>query len=150
MLSLYIPVIQDNITETNVKQVFIKKNYGEVERVDFVRNKLKNRREAFVHFKVWYDNEDVKEFKDRINNPNTKTRVYHTNNKFWPILINHNVNPEKKNPNYINENDMEVVDSDKESYKELVDKLNKTIADYNLLKNEYFKIIQEENKRSKN
>ena len=40
-MSLYIPVIQQTISDAFVKKVFTEKNIGEVSRVDFVYNKQK-------------------------------------------------------------------------------------------------------------
>tara|TARA_B100001769_G_C22019893_1_gene548042 strand:+ start:573 stop:1040 length:468 start_codon:yes stop_codon:yes gene_type:complete len=145
MLSLYIPILRDNETDLNIKTVFKTQNLGEVEHVDFVRNKLKNRREAFVHFKVWYDNDNVTKFMKCLNNPQTNTRVYHTDNKFWPVLVNRNANPENKNPNYINEvplKDITMLDTDTYStQKEVLEKLKTTIEEYNKLKTQYMEVV---------
>jgi len=145
MLSLYIPIVHDNDTELKIKTVFKTQKFGEVNNVDFVRNKLKNRREAFVHFKVWYDNDNVTEFMKCLNNPNTKTRIYHTDNKFWPVLVNRNANPENKNPNYINEvplKDITMLDTDAfSSQKEVLEKLKTTIEEYNKLKTQYMEVV---------
>jgi|TARA_B110000858_G_scaffold90765_1_gene104890 hypothetical protein len=145
MLSLYIPIIHDNDTELNIKTVFKTQMFGQVDHVDFVRNKVKNRREAFVHFKVWYDNDAVSEFIKCLNNPETKTRIYHTDNKFWPVLVNRNNNPENKNPNYINEvplKDITMLDTDAfSSQKDVLEKLKTTIEEYNKLKTQYMEVI---------
>lgn len=145
MLSLYIPIVHDNDTELKIKTVLKTQKFGEVDHVDFVRNKVKNRREAFVHFKVWYDNDNVAEFIKCLNNPETKTRIYHTNNKFWPVLVNRNTNPENKNPNYINEvplKDITMLDADAfSSQKDVLEKLKTTIEEYNKLKTQYMEVI---------
>lgn len=145
MLSLYIPIVHETDTELKIKTVIKTQKFGEVDHVDFVRNKVKNRREAFVHFKVWYDNYVVSEFIKCLNNPETKTRIYHTNNKFWPVLVNRNTNPENKNPNYINEVDLKditMLDSDAfSSQKDVIEKLRATIEEYNKLKTQYMKVI---------
>ena len=145
MLSLYIPIVHDNDTELKIKTVIKTQQFGEVDHVDFVRNKVKNRREAFVHFKVWYDNDNVAEFIKCLNNPETKTRIYHTNNKFWPVLVNRNTNPENKNPNYINEvplKDITMLDADAfSSQKDVLEKLKTTIEEYNKLKTQYMEVI---------
>jgi len=60
----------------------------------------KNRREAFIHFDEWYDNEECKKLKDDIMDPNTKTKLYHTNERFWPILVNKNPHKRIINPDY--------------------------------------------------
>ena len=145
MLSLYIPIVHDNHTELNIKNVIKTQKFGEVDHVDFVWNKVKNRREAFVHFKVWYDNDVVSEFIKCLNNPETKTRIYHTNNNFWPVLVNRNANPGHKNPNYINEvplKDITMLDTDAfSSQKDVLEKLKTTIEEYNKLKTQYMEVI---------
>tara|TARA_B000000441_G_C21628954_1_gene282234 strand:- start:304 stop:723 length:420 start_codon:yes stop_codon:yes gene_type:complete len=100
VLSLYIPVIQEKTSEEYIKSIFIKKNIGKILRVDFVVNMKKNRREAFIHFDEWYDNEECKKLKDDIMDPNTKTKLYHTNERFWPILVNKNPHKRIINPDY--------------------------------------------------
>ena len=55
VLSLYIPIISENITEAFITKVFFEKNIGKILRVDFVHNKIKNRREAFIHFDEWFN-----------------------------------------------------------------------------------------------
>ena len=100
VLSLYIPVIQEKTSEEYIKSIFSKKNIGKILRVDFVVNMKKNRREAFIHFDEWYDNEECKKLKDDIMDPNTKTKLYHTNERFWPILVNKNPHKRIINPDY--------------------------------------------------
>ena len=50
-VSICIPRVFNNINEQRIKQIFIKKNFGFIERVDLipVRNKEYNR--AFIHFR---------------------------------------------------------------------------------------------------
>jgi hypothetical protein len=100
MLSLYIPIIQDNITETYIKRQFNDHNIGKVMRVDFVKNISKNRREAFVHFDEWFDNETSRAMQDDIKNPDTKTRFIYHDKKFFPLLVNKNAHRRVNNPEY--------------------------------------------------
>tara|TARA_B100000900_G_scaffold412569_1_gene434649 strand:+ start:7289 stop:7729 length:441 start_codon:yes stop_codon:yes gene_type:complete len=101
VLSLYIPIISDVISEVYVKKMFKNKNIGNILKVDFVKNKVKNRREAFVHFDEWFDNDDSKKFKNDVLNPDTKTQFkYNDSGKFWPILVNKNPHKRSNNPNY--------------------------------------------------
>jgi len=100
VLSLYIPVIQEKTSEEYIKSIFNKKNIGKILRVDFVVNIKKNRREAFIHFDEWFENEECKKLKDDIMDPNTKTKLYHTNDRFWPILVNKNPHKRNINPDY--------------------------------------------------
>ena len=100
MLSLYIPVVQDNITEAYIKRQFSDHNIGKVMRVDFVKNILKNRREAFVHFDEWFDNETSRLLQEDIKNPATKTRFVYHHTKFFPLLVNKNAHRRVNNPAY--------------------------------------------------
>jgi hypothetical protein len=101
VLSLYIPIISENITETFITKVFSDKNIGKILRVDFVHNNVKNRREAFIHFDEWFDSNESSSLKEDILNPDTKTQfVYGVSNKFWPLLVNKNAHKRNNNPNY--------------------------------------------------
>lgn len=106
MLSLYIPVVQEHITEAYVKRQFKDHNIGKVMRVDFVKNILKNRREAFVHFDEWFDNDTSRALQEDIKNPDTKTRFVYHETKFFPLLVNKNAHRRVNNPAY------EVIKSD--------------------------------------
>ena len=100
-LSLYIPIISESTSETYIKKMFLSKNIGTVLRVDFVKNKVKNRREAFIHFDEWFDSEESKKLKEDILNPDSNTRFKYTNGeKFWPLLVNKNPHNKVDNPNY--------------------------------------------------
>lgn len=110
VLSLYIPIIQEKTSEEYIKTTFTRKNIGKILRVDFVMNVKKNRREAFIHFDEWYENEECKKLKDDIMDPTTKTKMYHTNDRFWPILVNKNAHKRIDNPDYmiINNNEVKI------------------------------------------
>jgi hypothetical protein len=82
--------------------MFAKKNIGKIAHVDFVKNIAKNRREAFLHFEEWFNNEEANNLKEDILNKDTKTRFkYNDSNKFWPLLVNKNPNKKEVNSNYI-------------------------------------------------
>lgn len=100
MLSLYIPVVQNHITEAYIKRQFTDNNIGKVMRVDFVKNLQKNRREAFVHFDEWFDNETSRALQEDIKNPDTKTRFVYHHTKFFPLLVNKNAHRRINNPAY--------------------------------------------------
>ena len=102
MLSLYIHVVQDHITEAYVKRQFADHNIGKVMRVDFVKNLPKNRREAFVHFDEWFDNETSRSLQMDIKNSDTKTRFVYHHTKFFPLLVNKNAHRRINNPEYEN------------------------------------------------
>jgi hypothetical protein len=101
VLSLYIPVISNTTSETYIKKMFQKHNIGLVLRVDFVKNKEKNRREAFIHFDEWFLTNESKKLKDDIMDIKTKTRfVYSNSGQFWPLLVNTNAHKRVNNPKY--------------------------------------------------
>ena len=100
MLSLYIPVVQAHITEAYIKRQFNDHNIGKVLRVDFVKNLPKNRREAFIHFDEWFDNETSRALQEDVKNPSTKTRFVYHHTKFFPLLMNKNAHRRVNNPAY--------------------------------------------------
>ena len=109
ILSLYVPIISESISEAYIKKMFANKNIGKIAYVDFVKNISKNRREAFIHFEEWFTNEEANLLKEDILNNDTKTRFkYNDSNKFWPLLVNKNPNRKEANPNYIILNTEEV------------------------------------------
>ena len=137
-VSLYIPIISKNITESYVKQQFFQHKIGCVKNVDFVFNNQKNRREAFIHFKVWFDNKKAKELLVDIKNEKTKTQFVYYNNKFWPLLINKS-SRDSKNENYVIEKketkkdkeEDEVKNQLKEKLKETKEKSNEELMETN-------------------
>ena len=100
VLSLYIPIISDKVSEEYIKKMFLKHNIGKILRVDFVKNKVKNRNEAFVHFDEWFSNEHATNLKENVLNPEIKARLVYNNDKFWPLLENKNPHKRVENPNY--------------------------------------------------
>lgn len=101
VLSLYIPIISETISETYIKKTFKDHNIGTILKVDFVKNKEKNRREAFIHFDEWFTTEESKKFQEDIKNPTSKTRFKYTESgKYWPILVNKHTTNRIKNPKY--------------------------------------------------
>lgn len=103
VLSLYIPIIANGISEQYIKTMFKNNKIGQVMRVDFVKNIEKNRLEAFIHFDEWFNTDESKKLKDDILNPSTQTRfVYNTkSNKFWPLHVNKNAHKRVNNPKYM-------------------------------------------------
>lgn len=90
-VSFYIPVIADGIREDFIAKIFKHKNIGIVERVDFVLNKLKVRREAFVHFKEYFDNEHANSIKAVISDGGAEPyKFYYKDGRYWALLLNKN------------------------------------------------------------
>lgn len=101
--SLYIPIVNSETTDEYITKCFNEKNIGNVSRVDFVFNKEKKRREAFVHFSEWFNTDEANRLKTdlEINIANgKKCRFIYNKNMYWPILINKNpldkYSPERK------------------------------------------------------
>ena len=90
--SLYIPIINSFVNEDFVKHSFDVKNIATIERVDFVFNNAKGRREAFVHILTWKDGKDSTKMKNSLIKKNNYKFYFHLDNKsmFWPLLINKN------------------------------------------------------------
>ncbi len=136
MLSLYIPIISESVSEVYITKTFIANNIGKISRIDFVKNKSKNRREAFIHFEEWFDNEESKKLKDDVLNPESKTRFKYSknNNKFWPLLVNKNPDKKVENPNYeiLKKEDLKI------SYKDKLN-INNNKKDTNNTKNQRIK-----------
>ena len=145
-VSLYIPIISKNITESYVKQQFFEHKIGCVKNVDFVFNNQKNRREAFIHFKVWFDNKKAKELLVDIKNEKTKTQFVYYNNKFWPLLINKS-SRDSKNENYVIEKKETKKDKEEDEVKnQLKEKLKETKEESN---EELMETNTESNKKTK-
>ena len=114
VLSLYIPIIR-NTSEEYIIKMFKMHNIGKVMRVDFVFNKIKKRREAFVHFDEWFTSDESKQLQEDILNPTTKTQFKYQGENFWPLLVNKNAHKRVDNPNYEILNKTQVKNSYKSS-----------------------------------
>ena len=66
-LSLYLPSIEEKVTQLGLTEIFQTNKIGVIERVDFVYN-TKGVRQAFIHFNEWFENENNKEFQKKIMN----------------------------------------------------------------------------------
>ena len=100
-LSLYIPIISESISEAYIKKMFLMNNIGKIKRVDFVKNKEKTRREAFIHFNEWFDTDEAKKLKKDILDSSSKTKFkYGPSSNYWPLLVNINANRKINNPKY--------------------------------------------------
>lgn len=96
--SIYIPLIGQDVNETYVVSAFHSGGIGKVSHVDFVINKQKMRREAFVHFEEWYDTDEANAIKGQLEigkETGQNTRFKHSKLKYWPLLVNKN--PLEKN-----------------------------------------------------
>lgn len=89
--SLYIPVINANVTQEYIAECFHAHNIGKVERVDFVINKAKLRREAFVHFSEWYSTDPANQLNAQLEITSAtgqNCRFMYNGTNYWPLLPN--------------------------------------------------------------
>lgn len=91
--SLYIPVIGKNVSADFVAKKFLEANIGNVERVDFVVNKVKGRREAFVHFSEWFASETANKLKSQLEismstGEQCQFKYNNDTQQYWPLLVN--------------------------------------------------------------
>ena len=102
VLSLYIPSgIMSYHTEEYITKQFIDHKIGKIMRVDFVKNIAKGgRREAFVHFDEWFDNDVSSAFQENVKNIDIKFRFVYKPGKFWPVLVNKNAHRRVTNSDY--------------------------------------------------
>ena len=97
--SLYIPIVGSAITEDYIKHIFNSKGIALIDRVDFVFNNIKGRREAFIHINHWKEGDVNNEIKEILLKNNNYKFYFDENNKksFWPLLITTNpVQPEQR------------------------------------------------------
>ena len=101
--SLYIPIISTYTSEEYVKTMFASRNIGKVDRVDFVHNLVKGRREAFVHMEEWFSTPEATKLQEEIMDPTIKAKfVYCESGKFWPLMVSTNASAKVYNPDYKN------------------------------------------------
>lgn len=102
--SLYVPIVGSAITEEYIKYIFDTKNIAMVDRVDFVFNHVKGRREAFIHINHWKEGDLNNQIQQSLLKKNNYKFYFDENNtkSFWPLLITINpVQPEQRKSNEI-------------------------------------------------
>ena len=89
-LSLFIPRVFSNISETRISQTFHKLGYGKVSRVDFVEKNgaTGNYKSAYIHFDYWYDNDSSIRFQEKVSDPEREARIVYDDPWFWIVLEN--------------------------------------------------------------
>ena len=90
-ISLFIPHVYGNYTNSMVSDVFDKMNIGLVKNVDFV-SKMgsdgKPYNAAYIHFYDWHDNVAARNFQERVLNPEKEARVMYDDPWYWIVLEN--------------------------------------------------------------
>jgi len=87
-LSIYIPRINQYITEQYIKDVFSDLNIGVVSRVDVVDIPNKAQNSAYVHFSEWNNTDVVSMLQCKIKNPNQQAKIVYNSPWFWFLLPN--------------------------------------------------------------
>jgi uncharacterized coiled-coil protein SlyX len=112
-LSVYIPRLNNNVTEDFIKQVFKYKHIAIVERVDFVPvinpapGFEDHSMSAFVHFDGYYYHDKTDEMYEAVfeKGESWKFYPYSDSNEYWLLLKNHNpVKPTNLNIHQLAEN----------------------------------------------
>ena len=108
-VSIYIPRMSINITESVVMEIFRTSNIGEVNRVDFtqinkktgfIENNHNNMKSAFVHFKNYYNNDSTNKIIEGLQNGQSikfyldDFRCGVKNRQYWLLLKAKTVVPE--------------------------------------------------------
>jgi hypothetical protein len=112
-LSIYIPRVNNNITEEFVKQTFRSQQIGIVNRVDFVQivspapGLSDGCQSAFVHFDGYYDSEETDNMYKAVFEEDSSWKFYPipSSPEYWLLLKNKNpVQPTKLNIHQLAEN----------------------------------------------
>jgi len=91
-LSLYIPYVRDEVTLESFRCTFHLKWIGYVSHVDFISTPGRELREAFVHFKVFWDEEPAYKFQQKLKEEE-RIRLYYNEENFWTIFKNYSKKP---------------------------------------------------------
>ena len=86
-LSLYVPFIRDDVTLDTFKETFHHENIGEVSTVDFIAKADSELREAFVHFKFFYNTREAYQFQLTLESEQ-RIRIFYNASTFWSISKN--------------------------------------------------------------
>ena len=125
-LSLFIPRVFSNISETRISQIFHKLGYGKVSRVDFIEKvgttgKYKS---AYIHFDYWYDNDSSLRFQEKVADPEREARVVYDDPWFWIVLEN---KPKMQEIQKIQEAEEDLEDEDLEM-EQILDEMDEASA----------------------
>lgn len=133
--SLYVPIVGSAITEEYIKHIFFSKDIALIDRVDFVFNNIKGRREAFIHINHWKENDFNNEIK-KILLKNNNYKFYfdeHNKKSFWPLLITTNpVQSDERKSNAIY------------SLEERINALENNIKKLHIITTQHNQILQED------
>ena len=92
-MSLYIPHVEDHITEIEIMNTFKKLWLGEVSAIDFAFTQQGNygekKRCAHVYFNFWYYNQAVENLQAKLIDGKKEVRIVYDEPEFWIIKINY-------------------------------------------------------------
>ena len=96
-LSLYIPEVNQNVTEDQIKYLFEKYMIGNISKIDIIFN-YRHQKQIFIHFNYWYNTNFTNELQKKILDDNSNATLKdvefqiscHDNNK---IILLPNKNP---------------------------------------------------------
>jgi len=96
--SIYIPRIENVFNAEFIADVFDRNGIAQVSRVyiepykSIMQNGLNGYNRAYIAVKSWYDTETAYSFIERLHNPNREARIVYSDDNWWPVYINNNVN----------------------------------------------------------
>lgn len=148
-LSLFIKRAELFQNEDFIKNVFERKQIGDVSSVEFIKKQSngKDYNGVIVHFKTWYHNSTSQEFLDKLTEKNESIKFQIDKNAYWYININTNV----KSNNSVSSDDLSQL-SGEEKIKKMEALISNLMSQLYLLKKNQEKrdndFIKNENKNT--
>ena len=96
--SIYIPRIESLFNAEFIADIFDRNGIAKVSRVyiepykSIIKNDLNNYNRAYIAIKTWYDTEAAFNFIERLRNPTREARLVYSEDNWWPVNINNNIN----------------------------------------------------------
>ena len=87
-LSICIPMVEDHINKKNLYDTFKKHNWGEINRIDLV--KVKNKQRAFIHYHYWYNNNKSNFVYNLLNN-DKDVKIIYDYPWYWKCVKNYSI-----------------------------------------------------------
>ena len=96
--SIYIPCIDNRFNAEFIANVFNLNGIAKVSKVYIepykyiINNDLNGYNRAYISIKSWHETEAAYNFIGRLRNPNKETRLVYSDDNWWPVKINNNIN----------------------------------------------------------
>jgi hypothetical protein len=90
-VSIFVPHVFPNFDEEYIVENF--KQYGEIDKVDFVAKQDRNGKEfnsVYVHFKFWFDTPENRKFQAHLLDDSVETHIYHDDTRWYWIALPNN------------------------------------------------------------